>query len=120
MLAQWEKTLFLRDENVEARGWLIEVMKCVESIGRRDFHIDDVYAFAEPFEMGEHLAPWAGRAGPRTQAFGGNAFRFATLAPTPNDVTDQAVKHPDGPAHAAFARQRQPGIRVHDLGDSGQ
>ena len=29
VLALWKKTLFLRDEGLEARGWLIEVMKCV-------------------------------------------------------------------------------------------
>lgn len=45
VLAEWQKTLFLRDESLEARGWLIEVMKCVESIGRREFTLDDVYAF---------------------------------------------------------------------------
>ena len=45
VLAQWQKTLFLRDERVEARGWLIEVMKCVEMIGRPEFELDDVYAF---------------------------------------------------------------------------
>jgi type II restriction enzyme len=45
VLGQWQKTLFLRDEGVEARGWLIEVMKCVESIGKREFQLDDVYAF---------------------------------------------------------------------------
>jgi type II restriction enzyme len=45
VLAQWQKTLFLRDESVEARGWLIEVMKCVELIGKVAFDLDDVYAF---------------------------------------------------------------------------
>src|ERR1700722_18372449 len=45
VLSQWQKTLFLRDEGVEARGWLIEVMKCVENIGRQEFQLDDVYAF---------------------------------------------------------------------------
>jgi type II restriction enzyme len=45
VLAQWRKTLFLRDEAVEARGWLIEVMKCVELIGKREFELDNVYAF---------------------------------------------------------------------------
>ena len=39
------ETLFLRDEGLEARGWLIEVMKCTEAIGKREFNIDDVYAF---------------------------------------------------------------------------
>lgn len=45
VLAQWQKTLFLREEPVEARGWLIEVMKCVELIGQREFELDQVYAF---------------------------------------------------------------------------
>ena len=45
VLAQWKKTLFLRDEAVEARGWLIEVMKCVELIGKSEFELNDVYAF---------------------------------------------------------------------------
>jgi len=45
VLAQWQHTLFLRDEPMEARGWLIEVMKCVELIGKVEFDLDDVYAF---------------------------------------------------------------------------
>jgi type II restriction enzyme len=45
VLAQWNKTRFLRDEGTEARGWLIEVMKCVESIGKPEFELEDVYAF---------------------------------------------------------------------------
>jgi type II restriction enzyme len=45
VLEQWQKTLFLRGEGAEAKGWLIEVMKCVDAIGRREFEIEDVYAF---------------------------------------------------------------------------
>ncbi len=45
VLYQWNKTLFLRDEGQDARGWLIEVMKCVDAIGKREFRIEDVYAF---------------------------------------------------------------------------
>ena len=47
VLSQWNKTLFLRDQGQEARGWLIEVMKCVEAIGRSEFQIEDVYAYEE-------------------------------------------------------------------------
>jgi type II restriction enzyme len=47
VLAKWNRTLFLRDQGQEGRGWLIEVMKCVESIGRRDFQIEDIYAFED-------------------------------------------------------------------------
>jgi len=45
VLAQWQKTLFLREEGLEAQGWLIEVMKCVELIGKPEFELNDVYAF---------------------------------------------------------------------------
>lgn len=44
VLKQWQRTLFLRNEGIE-RGWLIEVMKCVELIGKNEFQIEDVYAF---------------------------------------------------------------------------
>ena len=45
VLAEWQKTLFLRNESPETRGWLLDVMKCVESLGKRDFTLDEVYAF---------------------------------------------------------------------------
>ncbi len=47
VLSQWSKTLFLRDQGQEARGWLIEVMKCVEAIGKSEFQIEDVYAYED-------------------------------------------------------------------------
>jgi type II restriction enzyme len=47
VLSQWTKTLFLRNQGHETRGWLLEVMKCIDAIGRRDFQIEDVYAFEE-------------------------------------------------------------------------
>jgi hypothetical protein len=45
VLEEWQKTLFLRKESLEARGWLLDVLKCVESIGKREFTLDEVYAF---------------------------------------------------------------------------
>ena len=36
VLADWQRTLFLRSESPETRGWLLDVMKCVESLGKRD------------------------------------------------------------------------------------
>jgi hypothetical protein len=45
VLAEWQKTLFLRSESLEARGWLIEVMKCVEALGKPEFQLEDVYAY---------------------------------------------------------------------------
>ena len=46
VLSQWKKTLFLRDEKeVSAKGWLLDVMRCIEKVGRREFALGDVYSF---------------------------------------------------------------------------
>ena len=45
VLDQWRATLFLRDTAPAARGWLLDIMKCVEDIGRPEFTLADVYAF---------------------------------------------------------------------------
>lgn len=45
VLENWQRSCFLRDASTAARGWLIEVLKCVEDIGRAEFDISDVYAF---------------------------------------------------------------------------
>lgn len=45
VLEEWQKTLFLRQESLETRGWLLDVMNCIESIDRPEFTLDEVYAF---------------------------------------------------------------------------
>jgi len=46
VLAEWQKTLFLREEKeIKAKGWLLDVMICVDKLGLKDFSLDDVYAF---------------------------------------------------------------------------
>jgi type II restriction enzyme len=45
VLDQWRRTVFLRSESAAARGWLLNVLKCVETIGRDEFTLDDVYRF---------------------------------------------------------------------------
>ena len=51
VLARWRKTAFLQQESVEARGWLIEVMKAIESIGRAEFDLSEVYAFEQRLSL---------------------------------------------------------------------
>jgi len=44
--AIWQKTLFLREEKkVESRGWILDVMRCVELIRKKDFSLADIYKF---------------------------------------------------------------------------
>jgi Dam-replacing family/Dam-replacing HTH domain len=47
VLTQWNRTLFLRDQGQEARGWLVDVMKCIEDLRKPEFQIEDVYAFED-------------------------------------------------------------------------
>jgi type II restriction enzyme len=46
VLAEWRKTLFLREEKeISAKGWLLDIMACVDKLERKEFSLDDVYAF---------------------------------------------------------------------------
>lgn len=45
VLKQWRKTAFLEHEAVASRGWLMAVMRCVESLKKQTFTLDEVYAF---------------------------------------------------------------------------
>jgi type II restriction enzyme len=46
VLAKWSQTEFVRSTgNVDAKGWLLDVLVCVERIRKREFTLDEVYAF---------------------------------------------------------------------------
>lgn len=46
VLAEWKKTLFLREEKeISAKGWLLDVMRCVDKLDKREFTLDEAYAF---------------------------------------------------------------------------
>ena len=46
VLQDWHRTEFVgRTSNLDARGWLLDVLTCVEKIGRPEFTLDQVYAF---------------------------------------------------------------------------
>jgi len=46
VLVEWKKTLFLKEEkDLLAKGWLLDVMRCLERIERADFLLEEIYAF---------------------------------------------------------------------------
>jgi type II restriction enzyme len=48
VLDRWQRTLFLRTQrDVEAKGWLVHVMRCIERLGKRQFSLDEVYSFED-------------------------------------------------------------------------
>lgn len=45
VIASWQETLFLRKEEPDARGWLLDVMRCVDNLEKPEFELAEVYAF---------------------------------------------------------------------------
>jgi type II restriction enzyme len=46
ILYKWNKTLFLREEKGPLeKGWTLDVMNCVDKIGKKRFGLDEVYAY---------------------------------------------------------------------------
>lgn len=52
MLSKWRKTLFLREEKeINSRGWLLDVMKCIDKLGVKDFSLDELYIFESKLQI---------------------------------------------------------------------
>jgi type II restriction enzyme len=52
VLRNWKKTLFLRDEPVVAsKGWILDIMSCIDKLAKREFSIDEAYSFEK--DLGE-------------------------------------------------------------------
>jgi len=48
VLDRWNKTLFVKSAgNIETKGWLLDVLVCVERIKKKEFSLDEVYAFED-------------------------------------------------------------------------
>lgn len=45
VVQKWEKTQFLKTKSLESRGWVTDVLKCVQELGREEFSLSDVYQF---------------------------------------------------------------------------
>lgn len=45
VLDKWAKTAFLRGQSLTRKGWVLDVLNCVEEISRAEFELADVYAF---------------------------------------------------------------------------
>jgi type II restriction enzyme len=45
VLDKWAKTRFLRGKTLDKKGWVLDVLNCVEHIGQTDFTLGDVYKF---------------------------------------------------------------------------
>lgn len=46
VLNEWNKTLFLKeDNNIQAKGWLLDIIQCIEKLSDNSFSLSDLYIF---------------------------------------------------------------------------
>jgi type II restriction enzyme len=59
----WAKMSFLRTAipNLESRGWLLDVMRVIEHIGKREFNLEEIYSFEHQLRVlhpsNNHIKP---------------------------------------------------------------
>lgn len=51
VLSTFKKTLFLKDKKAELKGWVLDVMKCIDKLKKYTFSLDDVYQFEEALKL---------------------------------------------------------------------
>lgn len=52
ILTKWQKTAFLKDiKKAELKGWILDVMNCIDSLHKTEFVLQDLYAFEEDLKI---------------------------------------------------------------------
>lgn len=47
----YQRTSFLRESNFQSRGWILDVLSCVERIPNEDFSLSQVYSFEDELKL---------------------------------------------------------------------
>lgn len=54
VLEKWDKTTFIRNtQDTESKGWIFDVLVCIEKLKKKDFTLDEIYKF-EPLLKAKH------------------------------------------------------------------
>jgi len=52
VLDKWQKTVFLKQvKQTEAKGWILDIMNCIDTLNKNDFTLDDVYTFEHSLSL---------------------------------------------------------------------
>lgn len=52
VLDKWRKTIFLKKiKKVDARGWVLDIMNCIDSLNQREFMLADMYEFENALKV---------------------------------------------------------------------
>lgn len=52
ILEDWNKISFLKQStNLESKGWLLDIIKCIEKINKNNFNLSDIYQFEKYLKL---------------------------------------------------------------------
>lgn len=52
ILDDWNKTSFLKQaKNLKSKGWLLDIIKCIDKINKNDFKLNDIYQFEKYLKL---------------------------------------------------------------------
>ena len=52
VLQKWQKTVFLKQiKKPDAKGWILDIMNCIDSLNKKDFTLEDMYAFEQDLSV---------------------------------------------------------------------
>jgi len=52
VLEEWARTSFLKDSiTLQSKGWILDIIKCIEKVGQKDFSLHHIYQFEKDLEM---------------------------------------------------------------------
>lgn len=52
VLKKWQKTAFLKQvKKDDAKGWILDIMNCIESLDKKDFSLADIYEFESDLKI---------------------------------------------------------------------
>ena len=55
VIKNWRKTLFLREaEKSELKGWILDVMRCIDKLQKTVFTLSEMYFFEEELQLRHH------------------------------------------------------------------
>ncbi len=52
VLEKWQKTVFLKKiKKADAKGWILDIMNCIDALNKKEFTLADVYAFENDLKV---------------------------------------------------------------------
>ena len=51
VVEKWNSTTFLKSKSLDTKGWILDIMKCVDTISKNEFTLDEIYKFENQLKL---------------------------------------------------------------------